>query len=113
MTTQGERIASLETKTETVYKEVFGNGSEGLAKTVVRLQDNISVLNDNVPKLNESIEALRTLFSGFEKFKTETEVLVKEKARLETQRETNRKWFIGTIIAIVGIGATILGIVIF
>ena len=102
MKTTGERLAVVENKVDIVCKEVLGNGKDGLSKDVVRLVSAVS-------NLTITVDAFRTAISGFNKFQIETETIVRQKATLET----HRKWLIATIFTIIGVGGTVIGIIIF
>jgi PII-like signaling protein len=98
---QIEKITEMSTNLATVYKEVMGNGKEGLAKTAIRLQDSVSTLVDTVEKFS-------TVISGFNKFQIETEVEV----RLSEKRKANNKWLLGTAIALSSLILGLLGYII-
>ena len=101
MKTHGERLAVVEERVDKVCKEVHGNGSDGLSKTVIRLQD---AVNNLIP----GIDNLRTVVSGLTKFQIETE----HDIRISEKRDVNRKWLIGTAIALGGIIVALIGYII-
>jgi len=84
-------------KLNVVYKEVMGNGKEGLAKSSVRLET-------TVKELTQSTKVLSTLVSGFSKFQIEAEAVAKQNA----EHLNNKKWYVRTIIAAGGLAATFI-----
>ena len=86
-------------KLNIVYKEVMGNGKEGLAKSSIRLQETVNTLT-------ESTKALSTNVSGLHKFQTEIETAIRENEKFKS----NKKWYIRTIIAVSSVAATFIGI---
>lgn len=82
---------------EHLAKEIDGNGSPGLSKTV-------PVLIKSVDDLNESVGDLRTVISGFSKFQSEYSAIQGQKDKsfgnvLKTA---------GVVIAFIGLLATFL-----
>jgi hypothetical protein len=89
---------------------IKGNGKkEGLETTIVRLEANCNTQNERLSTLNENIEAFRTAVSGFEKFQTKIETIIRE----DEKHRINRQWFIGSIIALIGIVVTLFEILIY
>ena len=82
-------------KLEIVYKEVMGNGEKGLAKYMI-------VVKEIISELKPEIKSLRTVISGIEK----TIVVIQTIARENERHNTNRKWYIGTMITVGGIAIT-------
>lgn len=99
---QEAKISQIDTKLSTVYKEVMGNGKEGLSKTSIRVEE---AVNNLIP----GIESLRIAVSGVCKFQIETEAIIRENQK----HKTNRQWFITAIIAMGTLIVAFVGIVIF
>lgn len=95
---QVDKITATATKLEVVYKEVMGNGKEGLAKTAIRLQDSVETLIDVV-------DSFKTAISGFNKFQIEIE----SEIRNSEKRKANGRWLVGTIIGLGGFIIALLG----
>jgi len=90
-------IARLANSVERIEKEIFGNGQEGLSKTV-------PVLSDNVKDLKEINEELRKGVSAFLKF--QSEYVGMEKQKLSARQKT--KIMISAINGLVGIVVSLI-----
>ena len=63
--TKDKELGAMQTSIAIIEKEIFGNGHEGLIKTV-------PVLAANVKQLNDTTKDLRTTISALNKFMDET-----------------------------------------
>jgi len=106
MESQKEKIVRIDTKLDAVYKEVMGNGNDGLSKATIRLQD-------SVIQLNETVKSLRTAVSGFDKFQASIETIIRQ----DEKNKVQKRWYITTVIAfgsiILTAGLTIIGYLFF
>jgi hypothetical protein len=91
-----KEFGELETKVSRIGKAVEGNGHEGLIITSVRLEETVKGLERAVNELKESMNAFRTMASGYERFQTEY-VVMKE---AEIKHQLNKRWMVRTIIAL-------------
>lgn len=88
---------AIQVTVDHLSKEIDGNGSPGLSKTV-------PVLIKSVDDLNETVGDLRTVISGFSKFQSEY-------SAVQGQKDKGFNNFLktaGVIIAFVGLLATFL-----
>lgn len=100
---EGE-IAVLKVQTEKHKRVLEGNGQKGLTILVTELIVKLEEDRKDRRKLQETVENLKTVVSGFNKFQAEAEkeVEIKERNKAKDQIKKNDiRWIITTAIVIV------------
>ena len=93
-----KELGAIQSNLSKLDKEIFGNGSDGLAKTV-------PVLTEKIGELCKTISALQTAVSGLTKF--EEEELTRRATQKDIEEKNNKSYCknlktISTVIAFLG-----------